>query len=145
MRVMSRSVVRRRQFDVDGTEFLNSFFTADLARVADAVSAGEYGTALGGYLRGPGRGAVRIDLRERPDVVDSHVAPAHTPAGRWPTRTSQPLALSQQFADNTALRELTGPGIFAVNGPPGTGHRAPGRQGRLRHASPLGGLGLRET
>lgn len=121
LRVMSRKVGRRREFSADGSEFLNSFFASDLARVADAVGTGDYGDALGAYLRGPGPHAVRIDLRAQPHVVDRHVAPAHTPAGRWPARTSQPLVLSQQFAVNTALHELARPGIFAVNGPPGTG------------------------
>lgn len=122
IRVASVPLPKRRELAVDGGEFLNSFFAADLARVADAVSDGDYGAALGAYLRGPGHAGERIDLRDRPGVIDDLVAPEYTPAGRWPAKTSQPLALSQQFAANTVLRELAGaPGIFAVNGPPGTG------------------------
>jgi hypothetical protein len=113
---------RRRELTVDGGEFLNSFFAADLARVAHAVGQGDYGAALGTFLRGPGDAGERIDLRDRPGVVDDLVAPEYTPAGRWPAKTSQPLALSQQYAANTVIRQLAGaPGIFAVNGPPGTG------------------------
>jgi hypothetical protein len=122
IRVASIWVSRKREFAADSGEFLNSFFAPDLASVADTVAKGDYGVALGGYLRGPGYARQRIDLRERPGVVDDQVRPEHTPAGRWPAGTNRPLALSQQFAVNTALRELDDTsGIFAVNGPPGTG------------------------
>jgi hypothetical protein len=125
IRVSSFPVSLRRQFVVDGAEFLNSFFTADLEWIADEVAAGKYGAALAAYLRGPGslsNTAKRVDIRERPDAVDKRVAPKYTPAGRWPTRTTEPLSRSQQFAVNTVLDTLrSSPGIIAVNGPPGTG------------------------
>ena len=119
IRVKSVPVGRKREFSTDGSEFLNSFFTADLAKVADADT---HGAALAAYLNGPSDNAKRIDLREHPGVVDDNVAPEHTPAGRWPAKPGQPLALSQQFAVNAVLGTLDqGPGLFAVNGPPGTG------------------------
>ena len=44
------------------------------------------------------------------------------PPGRWVTDTNRPLAFSQQFAVNQILRTLSDTsGLFAVNGPPGTG------------------------
>jgi len=119
IRVKSVTVGRKREFAADGSEFLNSFFTTDLAKVADADS---HGAALIAYLNGPSDQANRVNVREHPYVVDDHVAPDRTPAGRWPANPGQPLALSQQFAVNTILRRLEQrPGLFAVNGPPGTG------------------------
>jgi hypothetical protein len=72
IRVKSVAVGRKREFSTDGSEFLNSFFATDLAKVAGARS---YGAALTAYLNGPSDQANRVDLRERPDVVDNHVAP----------------------------------------------------------------------
>jgi hypothetical protein len=50
----------------------------------------------------------------RPDLI---------PPGRWVAATDRPLAFSQQFAVNRIMREHGDgqPGLFAVNGPPGTG------------------------
>jgi hypothetical protein len=119
IRVKSVMIGRKREFSTDGSEFLNSFFADDLAKVAGAASQG---AALIAYLNGPSEQANRVNLREHPDVVDHQVAPDHTPAGRWPANPGQPLAMSQQFAVNTILRTLEQrPGLFAVNGPPGTG------------------------
>ncbi|HEX6525732.1 MAG TPA: AAA domain-containing protein [Streptosporangiaceae bacterium] len=119
IRVKSVMIGRKREFSPDGSEFLNSFFVTDLAKVADADS---HGAALAAYLNGPSDRANRVSVREHPDVVDHHVAPHRTPAGRWPAKPGQPLALSQQFAVNTLLSALEQrPGLFAVNGPPGTG------------------------
>ncbi len=119
LRVESVLIGRKREFSVDGSAFLNSFFATDLAKVADAARRG---TALTAYLNGPASKADRVNLRARPDVVDHHVAPDRTPSGRWPANPGQPLALSQQFAINTILGTLEQqPGLFAVNGPPGTG------------------------
>ncbi len=119
LRVKSVLIGRKRQFSVDGSDFVNSFFAADLAKVADADSRG---AALSAYLNGPASKAYRVNLRARPEVVDHHAAPHRTPSGRWPANPGQPLALSQQFAINTILGTLEQqPGLFAVNGPPGTG------------------------
>ncbi|WP_157430873.1 DEAD/DEAH box helicase [Actinomadura macra] len=124
LRIASVPVSVKSEFTGDSSDFLNSFFVRDLERVRDRVAVGDHGRALDTYLRGgesPDR-ATRIDVRERPGVVYDRVAPANVPAGRWPTRPEWPLALSQQFAVDTAIGDLMdGAGLIAVNGPPGTG------------------------
>ena len=98
---------------------LNSFFAEDLERVGDALARGDIGAGLARYLAGidaPGR----IDLDSNSSELIQGVHPALHPRGCWPS--AHPLVTAQQFAVNTAMRELNAEnGIFAVNGPPGTG------------------------
>jgi hypothetical protein len=64
----------------------------------------------------------RIDVRQSIDTLFQQLSPALFPAGRWPSRDHHPLVLSQQFAVNSMVQDLLkGSGLFAVNGPPGTG------------------------
>ncbi|MFE2736231.1 AAA domain-containing protein [Streptomyces sp. NPDC059349] len=124
--VRVRSVaVRIRQTDqADQQDFLNSFIAGDLGLVADALGAGAPGAGLASYLTPAAEvdTARRVDLRRDPQAALDGVAPSCTPAGRWPAEPGHPLALSQQFAVNTMWAQLQGAGgVFAVNGPPGTG------------------------
>lgn len=124
--VRIRSVaVRQKQADgADQQDFLNSFIAADLGRVADALRTQEPGAGLAAYLTPDVQlnTAWRTDLRRHPQAALDQVAPEMTPLGRWPAHAKHPLALSQQFAVNTVWRDLgEGSGLFAVNGPPGTG------------------------
>ncbi|SNQ47739.1 Part of AAA domain-containing protein [Frankia canadensis] len=108
----------------DTHDFLNSFVLADLRRVARAAGATRPTGALGSYLRPNAALDIgrRLDVRERLDVVLDATRPARVPAGRWPSPPEHPLALSQQLAVNSILDMVDGDGgIFAVNGPPGTG------------------------
>ncbi|MEU8434123.1 hypothetical protein AB0F18_14590 [Streptomyces sp. NPDC029216] len=124
VRVRSVAVRVDHAGDADQQDFLNSFIAADLERVAGALARQDPGAGLAAYLT-PGAAfdkARRIDLRQRPEAALAGVAPARTPAGRWPAEAGHPLALSQQFAVNAVHAELApGAGLFAVNGPPGTG------------------------
>ncbi|MEW7002459.1 hypothetical protein M5585_31485 (plasmid) [Serratia ureilytica] len=64
----------------------------------------------------------RLDIRteEGLDFAFEKLLPTQPPAGSWPSK--YPLAFSQQLAVNEIwTRNHTEPGIFAVNGPPGTG------------------------
>ncbi|MFF2087495.1 DEAD/DEAH box helicase [Nocardia sp. NPDC058176] len=120
------TVPRRRADEVSGDEFLNSFYVADLERVATEVDEGNVGAALAGYLTDDDTVAAtgRIDTRQEPDVLLRAVHPRKVPLGRWPGTPTRPLALSQQFAINTIVDQLADPqarGLYAVNGPPGTG------------------------
>lgn len=116
-------VSSRRPYSVDDNDFLNSFFLRDLRKVSEQVRRGNVGQGLRDYLT-PEMGvdvSRRIDVRERLDVLFEQLAPNLFPQGRWPSKGHHPLVFSQQFAVNTALPSLSEAGLFAVNGPPGTG------------------------
>ncbi|MFE2852026.1 hypothetical protein ACFXJO_12955 [Streptomyces lavendulae] len=108
----------------DQQDFLNSFIAADLDRVARALGHDDPGPALAAYLTPEAAfdTARRVDVRAHPAFALAGVAPGRTPLGRWPADAAHPLALSQQFAVNAVHTDLApAGGIFAVNGPPGTG------------------------
>jgi hypothetical protein len=112
--------------DVDSadTPLLNSFIADDLAMVAEAVREGRYGAALHDYLSSSREvsSIARRDIRAEGAAAVRRVSPELTPSGRWPAKDTHPLALSQQIAINTITDSLgRRPGLFAVNGPPGTG------------------------
>ena len=101
--------------------FLNSYIADDLALVRAALDRRNAGTALGQYLTAS-PGTARTDVQKEPLCVRAGCAPDRIPLGRWVTDTDRPLAFSQQFAVNQILRTLGDTcGLFAVNGPPGTG------------------------
>ncbi|MFJ1869777.1 DEAD/DEAH box helicase [Streptomyces sp. NPDC088097] len=108
----------------DQQDFLNSFIAADLDLVARALGRSDPGPALTAYLTPEAAFDVsrRVDVRANPAFALAGVAPDRTPLGRWPAEATHPLALSQQFAVNAVHVDLGhANGIFAVNGPPGTG------------------------
>ncbi|GAA1719049.1 AAA domain-containing protein [Fodinicola feengrottensis] len=111
-----------RDSDTAGEQnFMNSHIANDLAQVEKAVRAGDIGKGLATYLSDESS-QNRVDVRADREAVVSEVQPNLIPGGRWPAATTKPLAMSQQFATNRILRELLdGAGIFAINGPPGTG------------------------
>ncbi|GHE11433.1 DEAD/DEAH box helicase [Streptomyces alanosinicus] len=124
IRVRSVAVRQKQADDADQQDFLNSFFVTDLDLVTRALQTREPGQGLASYLTPEAQvnTAWRVDLRQKPRATLNAVAPERTPVGRWPANPSHPLALSQQFAVNTIWAELAdSSGLFAVNGPPGTG------------------------
>jgi hypothetical protein len=101
--------------------FLNSYIVDDLALVAAALDHRNVGAALSQYLTANPE-TTRTDVQKEPLSVRAGCAPDRIPSGRWVTDTNRPLAFSQQFAVNQILRTLSDTaGLFAVNGPPGTG------------------------
>lgn len=119
-------VSAKRADEVSGDELINSFCAADLERVAAEILDGNAGSALTSYLRAEDSidPTQRVDLRLRPEVMLESVSPESMPMGRWPSPPSHALTLSQQFAINQIFAELKDPdarGLYAVNGPPGTG------------------------
>ncbi|MBU7596393.1 hypothetical protein JGS22_001740 [Streptomyces sp. P38-E01] len=124
VRVHSRFVPERDSGTAVGSLFLNSFIASDLDLVAARIEREDPPAALRAYLAAADGIPVhsRVDVRERTAAVYEGVQPARFPGGRWPARTEHPLVLSQQFAVNTILEQLgDGEGLYAVNGPPGTG------------------------
>jgi len=124
IRVQSRIVKAGNADRADDHDFLNSFIAEDLAMVADEVAGGNCGSALASYLTADNALDIggRVDVEQRLDVVHAAVAPRRVPLGRWPAKSDQPLGLSQQLAVAGVMESLSeGSGIFAVNGPPGTG------------------------
>jgi AAA domain len=123
--------VRSHQVKIDSDEegkagpFLNSFLAGDLKLVTAALRADDVGRALASYLTSEDRvsAARRKDVRCDPEYVLRSCRPDLIPPGRWVTATDRPLAFSQQFAVNCIMRDHGDgqPGLFAVNGPPGTG------------------------
>lgn len=125
-RVRSSLVASRRHYTGDDSDFLNSFFLRDLRRVAEAARAEQIGLALSQYLREDHE----TDPRDRIDLTGdrsgatqfSILAPHRFSPARWPAAGHHPLVCSQQVAANAIREELgAGSGMFAVNGPPGTG------------------------
>ncbi|PZT89539.1 MAG: AAA family ATPase [Gordonia sp. (in: high G+C Gram-positive bacteria)] len=118
--IASTKVRKDHADELPGYNFLNSFFLDDLGMVAES----EFGTALDQYLTSDQDVPVsaRIDVVGRPEVVVAGTDCDRIPLGRWLSNPDHPLATSQQFAVNEALRTL-GPaqGVMGVNGPPGTG------------------------
>ncbi|MFJ6512476.1 DEAD/DEAH box helicase [Streptomyces sp. NPDC091406] len=151
VRVQTRTVARRRAGRSGGTDFLNSFIAADLSLVSGRLAAEEPGAALRDYLTPATAllGRARVDLRENPDAVLNGVQPVDLPLGRWPAKTEHPLVLSQQFAVNRIMEQLADTdGLYAVNGPPGTGKTTQLRDliaaVLVRRAEALSGLGRPE-
>ncbi|MFI7632405.1 DEAD/DEAH box helicase [Microbispora rosea] len=121
MRVRCVQIARKREHAAgDAADPLGSFIVGDLARVSNAIRHGWYGSALGEYLSTDA--IERIDVRRTPHVVAHLVAPDRIPYGRWPAEPDRSQTLSQQFAVDAIMDQLAGVGgLFAVNGPPGTG------------------------
>jgi hypothetical protein len=124
VRVACIQVPVRNSDQAGEQNFLNSFIASDLAQVEKAVRGADIGDGLAAYLTDSRhiQTAHRVDVRAGRHTLISGVVPRRIPGGRWPTSTAKPLVVSQQFAVNQIFDELgESAGLFAVNGPPGTG------------------------
>jgi hypothetical protein len=85
-----------------GHEFLNSFITGDLDRIAQQTAKGDIGAALRDYLRPEAEisTARRVDVRTQVDAVLAATPLDTVPAGRWPGHPEHALGLNQQLAVN---------------------------------------------
>ncbi|WP_051792525.1 DEAD/DEAH box helicase [Amycolatopsis jejuensis] len=120
IRVRCYQILRQNAGTANDQDFLNSPVADDLGRIADEVRIGRSGAALQAFLSEKPTVPPhdRIDLRANPGALLAGVEPATLPGGRWPS--AYPLVVGQQFAVDRIMAEPDS-GLFAVNGPPGTG------------------------
>jgi hypothetical protein len=124
IRVRSYQLSAARATETPDSSFLNSFLAGDLTRVARALHRRDAGAGLTGYLSSSNDlpASHRVDVRRQPGAVRSGCQPEQIPLGRWPSDIDHSLILSQQFAVNQVMEQLTSAGgLCAINGPPGTG------------------------
>ena len=104
-------------------DLLNSFFIQELGHLSAAWQDKKYGPGFAEYMM-----AIAQPERQRTDIRSpkglerafQQLLPTQVPKGGWPSE--YPLAFSQQLAVNEIWqRNAHQAGIFAVNGPPGTG------------------------
>jgi hypothetical protein len=101
---------------------LNSFFARDIAKAVAAVADGTASAPLKAYLT-PLPQAEREDLYtpRGQRLLSDQLRPKYLNHGHWPGNPAHAMSLMQQFAVNSIFEQLQAPGIFSVNGPPGTG------------------------
>ncbi|MCW3478947.1 AAA domain-containing protein [Neisseriaceae bacterium JH1-16] len=104
-------------------DLINSFFIKELRQLGAAWQRKDIGQGFVEYMTATATsGQQRTDIRSEQGLKTAFrcLLPKQAPAGCWPLQ--YPLAFSQQLAVNEIWRRcVTQPGIFAVNGPPGTG------------------------
>lgn len=102
---------------------LNSFFFTDLETViADLKQQSLSSTsALQRYLSLNNDGTHDLYTPTGLVKITEQLHPKYMPLGRWPSNPQHTMSLMQQFAINTAVKELANGGLLSVNGPPGTG------------------------
>ena len=125
VRVKSKLVRRSNAHKIDDQDFLNSFFIKDLKKISQKAGEKELGSALNEFLANEATASSqqKTDVRENLQYVFDMLKPEHFPSGRWPSAGNYPLVLSQQFSINSIFEIFKNKkeGLFAVNGPPGTG------------------------
>ncbi|USX26472.1 AAA domain-containing protein [Oxalobacteraceae bacterium OTU3CINTB1] len=102
-------------------DILNSFYIEDLERAMRSLREDEV-PMLAAYLE-PLAHDRRIDVYtpEGRAALLRQLHPALANRGHWLSQPAHSMSLMQQFAINTGLEALLDGGLFAVNGPPGTG------------------------
>ncbi|MCL2657659.1 MAG: AAA domain-containing protein [Betaproteobacteria bacterium] len=104
-------------------DLLNSFFIDELRQLGAAWQRQDVGHGFTEYMTAVASAdPKRIDLRSERGLKAAFqcLLPSQAPGGCWPSQ--YPLAFSQQLAVNEIWRRHSDcSGIFAVNGPPGTG------------------------
>ena len=103
-------------------DILNSFYLDDLEQIIRALRGGKVPASLAAYLTPLAQDA-RIDLysTDGRQALAAMLNPANMNRGHWLEDSSYAMSLMQQFAIHGARTGLHERGIFAVNGPPGTG------------------------
>ncbi|MEO5932921.1 MAG: hypothetical protein ABIQ08_05135, partial [Duganella sp.] len=102
-------------------DILNSFYIEDIERAIHALREGAV-PLLASYLEPLARDQ-RIDVYTDAgrQALLRQLHPARGNRGHWLSQREHSMSLMQQFAINAGLEALRDGGLFAVNGPPGTG------------------------
>jgi len=117
----TKKMLKNIQSDATDTDMLNSFYIEDLDKTIRYIEEGHSNKLLNQYLEMDIKGN-RIDVRKNIDYVYDMLSPDKLPDACWATVGGYPLVYSQQFAINSIKEKILGNGgIYAVNGPPGTG------------------------
>ena len=101
---------------------LNSFYLEDMCHIRSILHKSEETENIRRYLSmiaGKERKSILTGRKINQAVVESILKPSSMPFGRWPSKF--PLSFLQQSAVNASISDLSNGGIFAINGPPGTG------------------------
>ena len=104
-----------------GIDILNSFYLEDLEEAIRACEAGDSHLPIDLYLRAESDRKVNVYSPEGGEAILKQLRPHLMTAGRWLETPEQMMSLMQQFAINSAFELLSESGLYAVNGPPGTG------------------------
>ena len=103
------------------SDLLNSFYIEDINKTIKYLKDGNTNNILESYLEMDEHGD-RVDIRKNIEYVYEKLQPTKLPKACWATSGGYPLVYSQQFAINAIQERLfANGGIYAVNGPPGTG------------------------
>lgn len=114
----TRSEVAAESIAKKTDDFLNSFLIRDLNQIISAGSS-RASICLRDYVDASVRGD-RVDVRKARKTALEFLHPNNFPTGCWPAE--HPLVWSQQVAINAMWQGVgRSGGVFAVNGPPGTG------------------------
>jgi hypothetical protein len=105
-----------------GIDILNSFYIEDIECAMRAVRNGEPVPLLDAYLN-PLAQNQRVDVYTDAGRAELWrlLHPAFGNRGHWLEDADRRMSLMQQFAINAGMAKLAERGLFAVNGPPGTG------------------------
>lgn len=110
--------VRVAAYDAPAGDLLSTFYLTDIIRVEQGLP--DLPSAVRAYL-GMDRPEHRWDALNDRQRLSELLDPSLFPLARWPGPGLHPLSLLQQAAVNASVRDLAADGLFAVNGPPGTG------------------------
>lgn len=119
--IAKRKMRKNIGLESSDTDLLNSFYIQDLNKTIEYIKKGGKNTLLNQYLEMDIKGN-RKDIRQDIEYVYDMLSPIKLPDACWATQGGYPLVYSQQFALNSIQERLfANGGIYAVNGPPGTG------------------------
>ena len=107
---------------VEKSSILNSFYIRDIELAMESARAGHVPETLRQFLL-PLADDQRIDLYTPAGRAALYQAlqPRHLNPGHWLADSGHAMSLMQQFALNQSRQTLEHDGVFAINGPPGTG------------------------